>query len=217
MTPTPADKGDEVLALLREGKTKREVSARTGLSGYQIDIIRGGGAPIPPTPEGTARAKKAWETIRKKKAKMQAEAEAVITKATQAASEIFETKEAHEAQVSLERDLQNALRENIEQLESGLVIIDGGKEKTMASGRTDILAMDASKRNVVIELKVGTADRDVVAQILSYMGDLQTEIGDAVRGIVIAHDFTRRAVAASKPVPSIELRKYSFNFLFKKI
>jgi endonuclease len=218
MNPTTStDKRNEALALIREGKNRREVAAKTGLSVYQVDLIRGGGSRIPPTPEGTARAKKAWETIRKKKAQKQAEAGVVIEKATKAASELLETKEAHEAQVSLERDLQAALRENIEQLELGLVVIDGGKEKIIASGRTDILAIDANKKNVVIELKVGTADREVIGQILSYMGDLQAETGDSVRGIVIAHNFTSRAIAASKPVPSIELRKYGFSFSFKKV
>ncbi len=174
-----------------------------------------------PTPEASERqrkaAYKAWETIRKKRAQKQAQAEAVIAKATKAASEIFETKEAHEAQVSLERDLQAALRENIEQLEPGLVIIDGGKERIGPSGRTDILATDADKRTVVIELKVGQADREVIGQILSYMGDLQAETGEPVRGIIIASDFTSRAIAASKPVPNIELRKYRFNFSFQKV
>lgn len=174
-----------------------------------------------PTPEVSERQRKAafkaWETIRKKRAQKQVQAEAVIAKATKAASEIFEAKEAQEAQVSLEKDLQAALRKNIEQLEPGLVIIDGGKEKISPSGRTDILSMDSNKRTVVIELKVGRADREVIAQILSYMGDLQTETGGSVRGIVIASDFTSRAIAASKPVPNIELLKYTFNFSFKKI
>lgn len=170
-----------------------------------------------PTPEGTARAKKAWETIRRNQAKKQAEAGAAIAKASKAASEILNTEEAQKAKVSLERDLQAALRENIEQIESGLIIIDGGKEKVSPSGRTDILAIDVNKKAVVIELKAGQADREVVAQILSYMGDLQEETGEPVRGIVIAHDFTARAIAASKPVPSIELREYKFNFSFKKV
>jgi RecB family endonuclease NucS len=169
-----------------------------------------------PTPEGTARAKKAWETIRRKQAQRQAEAGAVIAKASKAASEILRTEEAQKARISLERDLQAALRENIEQLEPGLVIIDGGKEKTSPSGRTDILAMDANKRTVVIELKVGTASHDVFGQIQSYMGDLMAETGEPVRGIIIAHDFDSKAIAASKPIPSIELRKYAFNFIFKK-
>jgi RecB family endonuclease NucS len=217
MNPISTHKRDEVLALRREGWNRKEIASRTGLSIYQVDIIRGGGTRMSPTPEGTARAKKAWETIRKKQAQKRAEAGAVIAKASKAASEILNTEEAQKAKVSLERDLQAALRENIEQIESGLAIIDGGKEKVGPSGRTDILAIDANKRIVVIELKAGQADREVVAQILSYMGDLQAETREPVRGIVIAHDFTPRAIAASKPVPSIELRKYEFNFLFKRI
>jgi hypothetical protein len=45
----------------------------------------------------------------------------------------------------------------------------------------------------------------------------QISPGAPVRGIVIAHDFTARAIAASKAVPSIELRKYKFNFSFQKV
>ena len=77
--------------------------------------------------------------------------------------------------------------------------------------------MDANKRTVVIELKVGTASHDVFGQIQSYMGDLIAEAGEPVRGIIIAHDFDSKAIAASKPVPGIELRKYRFNFSFKKV
>lgn len=174
-----------------------------------------------PTPEVSERQRKAafkaWETIRKNQAKKQAEAGAVIAKASKAASEILKTEEAQKTRISLERDLQAALRENIEQIEPGLIIIDGGKEKISPSGRTDILAMDANRRTVVIELKVGTASHDVFGQIQSYMGDLMTEIGGPVRGIIIARDFDSKAIAASKPVPNIELLKYSFNFTFKKI
>ena len=116
-----------------------------------------------PTPEGTARAKKAWETIRKKQAQKQAEAGVVIAKASKAASEILNTEEAQKAKVSLERDLQAALRENIEQIESGLAIIDGGKEKVGPSGRTDILAIDASKRIVAIRTSDWTVEKMIDA------------------------------------------------------
>ena len=115
-----------------------------------------------PTPEGTAWAKKEWNTIRKKAAE-------TIAKDKEA-SEILETAEAKEATLSLERDLQAALRSDIEQLENGLAISDGGKEKIGPSGRIDILAIDARKQIVVIELKVGTAEHEVISQILSYMG-----------------------------------------------
>jgi RecB family endonuclease NucS len=180
-----------------------------------------------PAPEASERqrkaAYKAWETIRRNeaersKAKGASPEIAEVTEAKGTASEILKTAEAKEATISQERDLQAALRTNIEQLEIGLVINDGGKEKVGASGgRSDILAVDAKGQTVVIELKVGTADRDAIGQILQYMGDLQEKTGAPIRGIIIAHDFTGRAIAASKPVPSIELRKYKFNFSFQKV
>ena len=167
-----------------------------------------------PTPEASERQRKAafkaWETIRRKKAAAAAAAEAT-------GSAPKEGGFSQEAKLSLERDLQSALRENIEQLEPGMVIIDGGREKISASGRMDILAMDRNQRLVVIELKLGTATHEVLGQIQSYMGDLIAETGKPVRGIIIAHDFDNRAVAASNPVPDIELRKYGFNFSFTRL
>jgi len=73
---------------------------------------------------------------------------------------------------SMERDLQSALRRSIGQLEPGLIIIDGGAEKIVPSGKIDIFARDAQERAVVIELKAVKAPRDAVAQLLAYMGDM---------------------------------------------
>ena len=44
---------------------------------------------------------------------------------------------------ALEADLQDAIRENITQLESGLEIIDNGVERKVTSGFIDILAKDS--------------------------------------------------------------------------
>jgi RecB family endonuclease NucS len=137
-----------------------------------------------PTPEASERqrkaAYKAWETIRRKaaeRARPQGDA-AEIAEAKATAAELEEAAVAKEAKFSLERDLQAALRANIAQLEAGMGINDGGTEKIGASGgRTDILAIDANKTPVIIELKAGTADRDVIGQILQYMGDLQKKLG----------------------------------------
>ena len=74
----------------------------------------------------------------------------------------------------LERDLQMALRANIEQLEPALTITDGGSERIVESGRIDITARDKDGCTVVIELKTGVADRDAVGQIRSYMGKRYT-------------------------------------------
>ena len=97
--------------------------------------------------------------------------------------------------------MQKALRENIEQLEPGLTISDDGKEQTVPSGRIDITAQDRDGATVVIELKVGTADRDAIGQLLAYMGDL-TDKGARVRGILIAREFESRAVSAARVIPS---------------
>jgi endonuclease len=71
---------------------------------------------------------------------------------------------------SLERDLQAALRRSIVQLEPGLTVVDGGAERSVPSGRIDILAQDQTGARVVIELKAVRAPRDAVAQTLAYMG-----------------------------------------------
>lgn len=113
----------------------------------------------------------------------------------------------------LERDLQMALRRNIEQLEPGLAITDGDKEQTVASGRIDITARDRDGAVVVIELKVGVADREAIGQLLAYMGDL-TDDGTRVRGVLIAREFAPRAVSAARAVPNLRLVQYGFRFTF---
>jgi hypothetical protein len=125
--------------------------------------------------------------------------------------------DAIETTFGLERDLQQALRKNIEQLEPGLKIIDGNKEKPVESGRIDITAEDQTGTTVVIELKAEAADRDAIGQLLSYMGNLLADGRGQVRGILVAGDFTPRAIAAAKAVPNIELRKYGFTFTFSLV
>jgi len=127
-----------------------------------------------------------------------------------------EVADAIETTFGLERDLQLVLRKNIEQLEPGLKIIDGNKEQIVESGRIDITAEDANGTTVIIELKAGTADREAVAQILAYMGDLISK-GKTVRGILVAGDFPARTIAAAKAVPNLHLRRYGFQFSFEAV
>lgn len=145
----------------------------------------------------------AWEKIRNRQSPPTAE-------------EAEEVETAIEAAFGLERDLQKALRGNIEQLEKGLTIADDGREQTVSSGRIDILANDKSGLPVVIELKAGAADRDAIGQILSYVGDLLANNCPGVRGILVANDFTPRAVSAAKAA-NIALRKYGFKFTFEHV
>ena len=129
-----------------------------------------------------------------------------------------ESADEHGQLVGLERDLQVALRRSIEQLEPGLEITDDGAERKVASGFVDITARDAEGVNVVIELKSGTARREAVAQILSYMGDIADEEPDRrVRGILVAGDFDERTRAAARMVPALSLRSYRVSFEFRSV
>jgi hypothetical protein len=119
-----------------------------------------------------------------------------------------------EGRLSLERDLQTALRRSIDQLEQDLTIIDGGVERPVPSGRIDILAQDLAGSHVVIELKAMRAPRDAVAQVLAYMGDVMAETGGTVRGLLIAPDFDPRAIAAARIVPNLKLMRFNFAFTF---
>jgi RecB family endonuclease NucS len=117
--------------------------------------------------------------------------------------------------IGLERDMQAALRNGIEQLENGLSIIDDGAERSVESGFIDITAQDSTGTVVVIELKTGVAGQRAVAQILSYMGDIVAEQdGAKVRGILVASDFDSKAKAAARVIPDLALRKYSVRFTF---
>jgi endonuclease len=121
-----------------------------------------------------------------------------------------------DAAFGLERDLQLNLRRSIEQLEPGLTVIDGDREQTVASGRIDITARDQGGATVVIELKAGTADRDAIGQVLAYMGDLMEQ--DArVRGILVAREFTPRAMSAARAAGSVRLVSYGVRFTFQTV
>ena len=117
--------------------------------------------------------------------------------------------------IGLEKDMQAAIRQNIEQIEPGLRITDGGRERSVETGFIDITAEDSDNTPVVIELKTGVAGQRAVAQILSYIGSVMDEEGtDQVRGILIASEFDRKARAAAKVVPNLILMRYEFSFQF---
>ncbi len=125
--------------------------------------------------------------------------------------------EAAEITFSLERDLQTALRAKIEQLEPGLKIIDGGKERITDAGRIDITATDSKGSFVIIELKAGTAQPEAIAQLLAYMSTIAEIEKKSVRGMLIAGDFHKRVILASRAIPNLELKKYSFQFTFESV
>jgi hypothetical protein len=116
---------------------------------------------------------------------------------------------------ALERDLQMALRANIQQLETGLTIVDGGAEARVEAGLIDILAKDNVGRWVVIELKSDTARPAALTQVLAYMTSIAAEKGGDVRGILIASDFDRKVVLAARSLSSVTLKRYRYQFSFE--
>lgn len=125
--------------------------------------------------------------------------------------------EAEEITFGLERDLQSALRGNIESLERGLKIMDNGKERTTAAGRIDITAQDINGNIVIIELKAGEAKPEIIAQVLSYMTAVAEEDGKPVRGILVAGDYHKKVILAARAIPNLEIKKYSFQFSFETL
>ena len=119
--------------------------------------------------------------------------------------------------LSLERDMQVALREGISQLEAGLTIVDDGVERAVGSGFIDILARDDAGVLVVIELKAGKTDARVIGQTLGYMGDILGEEEAPVRGIIVAHEFDQRTLSAARAVPNLSLVRYAISFTFAPV
>ena len=88
-------------------------------------------------------------------------------------------------------DMQTAIRANVDQFDPGLRVIDGGKERHVEPGFIDVLAEDADRALVVVELKSGEAPDSAVTQLLSYIGALRfDEPTRSVRGILVARGFS---------------------------
>ena len=124
--------------------------------------------------------------------------------------------ESAELSFSLERDLQLALRSNLDQLEKGLKEADGGSEENFR----DITAIDTNGNIVVIELKAIKAGKDAVAQLLAYMGEVASSRklrNDKVRGILVAPSFQEKALSAASMVPNIALKTYRASFSFRDV
>jgi hypothetical protein len=57
----------------------------------------------------------------------------------------------------------------------------------------------------------------VIGQIQGYMGDLMESSTEAVRGILVAGEFSPRVIAAARAASNLILLKYAFRFSFETI
>lgn len=107
-----------------------------------------------------------------------------------------------------ERELQHAVRRQLGLVEAGLVEADGGQERSVSTGKIDIVARDLAGNFVVIELKAGPCPHGALEQVLAYSTDLEAETGTPCRAILVASQFSERIRAAAKRARDVSLVTY---------
>lgn len=118
----------------------------------------------------------------------------------------------------LERDMQLAVRRQIENLETGLRIVDNNVERRVNTGEVDIVAKDANDIYVVVELKAGDCPRGALEQLMAYANDVRIEEGvELVRMFLIARSFSNRIIGAASFVPNLKLVTYDFFLKFSSL
>ncbi len=135
---------------------------------------------------------------------------------------VEETVEVSE--FAYEKDLQNFLSKNLHQIETGLRLYEEegitGIEFPVGNRSIDILALDKDNNYVIIELKVSRGYDRVVGQLLRYMAWIRknhADVGQHVRGIVIAREISEDLLLACSEVRDITLYEYQLSVSLKKI
>ena len=95
-----------------------------------------------------------------------------------------------------------------------------GVEFPVGGRFVDLLAVDANRSLVVIELKVSRGYDRVVGQLLRYMGWIEknlAEDGQAVRGIILANEISEDLKLACSRVADIALFEYEIAVKVKSL
>jgi len=127
------------------------------------------------------------------------------------------------ASISFEKDLEEHITKNLNQIEKGISLYKKGKKSgrqfKIDFGIIDLLTKDKRGDFLVIELKVGKATYAVIGQVLSYMGWVRQNLAKdkKVRGIIIADDFHEKVKFAAQEIPNLILKQYEVSFSFNDI
>jgi RecB family endonuclease NucS len=118
------------------------------------------------------------------------------------------------ASLSLERDVEEFIAANLDELEPGLTLKD--RQLATDARRIDILASDRAGRPVIIELKVGTAGDSAVGQLARYLGWWKQTKGEAARGFIVAADIPRTVMYGASALDGVSLRRYRLHVSFEE-
>jgi restriction system protein len=127
----------------------------------------------------------------------------------------------------MEKHLEDFLVENWAQTELGkeydIYEEEGervGQQYQTDTGPLDILATSKDKKTLlVVELKKGRASDVVVGQVLRYMGYVKEElleVGQAVKGVIVALEDDQKLRRALAVAPDVELYRYEVSFKLLK-
>lgn len=145
--------------------------------------------------------------------------------AAQPRQELAEVLEAQGgSEFAYESDLRDFLARNLGQLEPGLQLYQEegitGVEFPAGGRFIDILAIDANKQYVVIELKVSKGYDRVIGQVLRYMAWIKNnhaEPGQGVRGIIAAREISNDLRLACGYLPNVSLYEYELSVSLRKV
>jgi hypothetical protein len=128
------------------------------------------------------------------------------------------------SEFAYEKDLRSFLAKNLSMIEPGLHLYQDegitGIEFPAGGRFIDILAVDAQKHLVVIELKVSRGYDRVIGQILRYMAWIEknhAESGQGVRGIIAAREISEDLKLACAYLPNVSLYEYEMSVTLRKV
>jgi hypothetical protein len=128
------------------------------------------------------------------------------------------------SEFAYEHDLRDFLAKNPSVIEPGLQLYQDegitGIEFPVGGRFVDILAVDAAKRLVVIEIKVSRGYDRVVGQLLRYMTWIErhhAEPGQGVRGIIVGREISEDLKLACAHLPNVALYEYKLSVTLRRV
>ena len=95
--------------------------------------------------------------------------------------------------LEIEKGIEDYYETRLNLLEEGLRLVRGGRQCTTPIGRVDLLCQASEGDYVVVEIKAAEAADAVFGQILRYIGWVHRNLGEGVRGIILASEFPEMA------------------------